>query len=145
MSHQSDTKSTSTPTVEPVQQSFARMLVWLVSLGLALLFVTSVIYAAEIVPSGVTLQEVPQLWNLSASEYTEQSGGETGWDWVKRISEGRTLVFASLVLFPAGTMLLIGIAGILYLRHRVPAYALIAFLEVTVLIVAATGLFAAGH
>ena len=145
MSSTSDSTDTAASAIEPVQQSFARMLVWLVRIGLALLFLTFVLYAAEIVPSAIPLRDVPDLWSLSASEYVEQSGLETGWGWVSRISEGRTLVFASLVLFPAGTMLLIAVAGVLYVRHRVPAYALIAFLEVTVLIIAATGILTAGH
>lgn len=145
MSSTSDPGEPAAPAIEPVQQSFARMLVWLVRVGLALLFVTFVMYAAEIVPSAIPLRDVPDLWTLSASEYVEQSGLETGWGWVSRISEGRTLVFASLVLFPAGTMLLIAMTGMLYLRHRVPAYALIAFLEVAVLITAATGILTAGH
>ena len=77
MSSTSDSTDTAASAIEPVQQSFARMLVWLVRIGLALLFLTFVLYAAEIVPSAIPLRDVPDLWSLSASEYVEQSGLET--------------------------------------------------------------------
>ena len=131
--------------IEPVQQSFASMLVWLVRIGLGLLFVTFVIYAAGFVPSAVPLAEVPELWHLGATEYAARTNLELGWGWLTAFDQGRTLVFAALVLFPTGTMVLIGITAVLYLRHKVPAYALIALLELIVLVVAATGLLSTGH
>jgi hypothetical protein len=137
--------SNSMPTVEPVQQTFASMLIWLVRIGLGLLFVTFVIYAAGLVPSAVPLADVPDLWHLGATEYAAETDLETGWAWVRSLDQGRMLVFAALVLFPAGTMILIAVTVVLYLRQKVPAYALIALLELAVLVVAATGVFATGH
>ncbi len=131
--------------IEPAQLSFASMLVWLVRIGLGILFVTFIVYASGLVPSVVTIADVPDYWHLSAEEYAERTNLEIGWAWVGDFEQGRTLVFAGLVFFPAGTMVLIGITVALYLRQKVPAYALIAFLELIVLIVAATGLLSTGR
>ena len=135
----------SIPGIEPVQQTFASMLIWLVRVALAFLFVSFVIYAAGLVPSPIPLDDVPDLWHLSASEYAARTDLALGWSWLRALDQGRTLVFAALVLFPTGTMLLLAVTVVLYLRQRVPAYALIAFFELVVLIIAATGLLATGH
>lgn len=133
------------PNIEPVQLTFASILVWLVRIGLGLLFVTFVVYASGLVSSVVAIADVPDHWHLSADEYAELTDLEIGWAWLGTFDQGRTLVFAALVFFPTGTMVLIGITVVLYLRQKVPAYALIAFLELVVLIVAATGIFSIGH
>lgn len=131
--------------VEPVQRSFATMLSWLVRIGLGLLFVAFVLYAAGVVPSTVALDDVPSLWHLDAAAFTEETGREPGWSWLRSLNEGRTLVFAALVVFPFGAMALVAATVALYLRQKTPIYALLAGLEAIVLVVAATGLLAAGH
>lgn len=130
---------------EAVQESYARLLVWLVRVGLALLFLTFLIYALGLLPAQVDLETVPQLWHLSAEEYIETTEKETGWNWVGSLNQGNVLVFGALVLFPAGTMLLLGVAAVLYFRKGVPAYAVISFLELLVLLVAAAGILSTGH
>ena len=128
------------PEVERTQQDYARMLVWFVRVALVTLFVGFVLYAAGVVPSRVEIAEVPEHWHLSASEYARETGGRQGWSWITELDEGRTLAFAALVFFPAGTIVLVLAAVVLYLRARVPVYALITFLEAVVLVIAASGL-----
>ncbi len=133
------------PRIEPVQQSFASMLVWLVRIGLGLLFAMFVVYAAGLLPSRIPVSEVPELWHLGAAEYAQATSRELGWAWLESLGEGRMIVFAALVIFPAGAMILLAVTVVLYLRHDERAYALIALIEVVVLVVAATGLLSAGH
>ena len=128
-----------------VQTAYARLLVWLVRIGLSFIFAAFGLYALEIRPSAITLAEVPELWTLSADELSEAADVALGWSWVAGIADGRVLSFASLVVFPAGTIVLITIAVALYLRDRDRTYALVAALESVILIVAATGILSAGH
>ena len=133
------------PNIEPVQLTFASILVWLVRFGLGLLFVTFVVYASGLIPSILAIADVPDHWHLSSNEYAELTDLEIGWAWLGAFDQGRTLVFAALVFFPTGMMVLAAVTVVLYLRQKVPAYALIAFLELVVLIVAATGILSTGH
>jgi hypothetical protein len=118
---------------------------WLVAIGLFLLFAMFVIYATGFVTSEVPISEVPDYWSLSASELAEVTGTRGGWGWIETIASGSTLALAALVFFPASTIVLIVIAGFLYLRNKVPAYAAICFFEAAVLLVAAAGIIGAGH
>lgn len=127
------------PPIDPVQESYAALLVWFVRIALLGLFVSFALYATGLIPSTLDIAEVPDSWHLSAEAYAEATGGVTGWAWVRTLGEGRTLAFASLVLFPLGTLVMVTAATVLYLRNRVPAYAVITFLELIVLVVAATG------
>ncbi len=120
------------------------MLAWLVRAALAAVFVTFAIYVSGLRPTDVDVSAVTELWHLSAREYAEEAGRAVGWRWVSELSTGSTLVFASLVLFPAGAMLIDGIASILYFRNRVPAYGVITLLQFLVLLVGASGVLARG-
>jgi hypothetical protein len=131
--------------IDRVQLQYASLLSWLVRVGLALMFLAFAAYAIGIVPSRLDLRDVPDRWTLSSDEYIAQAGIESGWGWTGTIDDGRTLAFASLVVFPAGTMILIAIAVLLYLKDRSWIYAIIAGLETLVLVVAATGIISGGH
>lgn len=127
------------PPLDPVQDAYAGLLVWFVRVALLALFVTFVLYAAGVVPSELPVSEVPDSWHLSAEEYAAATGAPAGWAWIGALGEGRTLAFAALVLFPLGTLVMVTAAIVLYLRNRVPAYAVITLLELVVLVIAATG------
>ncbi len=130
------------PPVDNVQLVYASLLMWFVRIALAALFVTFILYAAGLVDSAIDIADVPNRWHLSAGEYAVATQTEAGWSWIRSLDQGRTLSLASLVLFPAGTMVLTAVAVVLYLRNRLPAYALITFVQVAVFAVAASGLLA---
>lgn len=130
---------------DSVQALFARLLSWLVRIGLALMFVSFILYVFGLVPSGIPVALVQDQWAHSADEFAAATGMQTGWNWVRDLLDGRALAFASLVIFPAGTIILTAAASLLYLRHKDKRYALIAALECVVLVVAATGLLSTGH
>lgn len=130
---------------EMVQGHYASMLTWLVRIGFVFMFVSFAVYAVGLLPAEVPLNEVPDLWTRSAEEFAEAAGTEQGWGWIRSLDDGQVVSFAALVLFPAGTMILIGIASLLYLRERNRLYAFIAALEFVVLVVAATGLLAGAN
>jgi len=130
------------PRIERTQADFARLLARFVSFALAALFLSFVLYATELVPSAVRISEVPTHWHLSAAEYAARTETRTGWNWLSQIGQGRTIAFAALALFPAGMVVLTAASALLYARDRVTAYGLISFVEVIVLLVAASGVLA---
>lgn len=131
-------------TVDPVQLAYARMLMWLVRIALAAIFLTFALYVGRVLPAVVDVAQVPEVWHLSARDYAAETERAVGWQWIHNLDQGPILVFASLVLFPAGSMLIVGAASFFYLRARRRTYALIAFLEFVVLAVAASGILSGG-
>jgi len=138
------TNQPDTPLVDDVQLVYASLLVWFVRIALVALFTTFILYATGIVSSAIRISDVPTHWHLSAREYALATQTEGGWSWILSLDQGRTLSLASLVLFPAGTMVLTAIAIGLYIRSRLPVYAAITFLQVVVFAVAASGILASG-
>jgi MFS superfamily sulfate permease-like transporter len=138
-------RDTEQPVIEPVQAAYAKALGVAVLIGFVLLFAGFALYASGALPSVTSIGEVPELWHLSAGEFAAQTSQELGWAWVRGLGQGDQLAFATLIYFPAATLILVVLAGILYARHRIRSYAIIALLEGLVLLVAATGLFSAGH
>ncbi len=131
--------------IDPVQEQYASLLLWLVRIGLVLMFAAFTAYIADVIPANLKPDQVVSLWHLSASEFAEATGAHLGWAWVASLPESSVLALAALVVFPLGTMLLIAIATILYLRERDRAFAAIAAAEAIVLTIAATGLIGGGH
>ena len=119
-----------------VSKTYAMMLEWLVATSLALMIVTFALYATSVLPSAIGISRVPDLWHLNARDYAEATGRALGWSWLASLAEGRYLVYLSLVVFPAGTMLLVAIASPLYLRRRAPIMAALALAEAGVLLFA---------
>lgn len=127
------------PFVEPVQIAYARLLGVAVLAGFVFLFAGFVLYSAGVPASGTPIDEVPELWHLSAEEFAERTSRELGWRWVRDIGQGDLLAFAAVVYFPSATLVVILIGGLLFARHKNTSYAIIAVLEAVVLLVAATG------
>lgn len=101
------------------------------------------LYAFNALPASLPIREVPEYWHLDSSSYTSITGTETGWRWIRNISDAGLLAFAGLVYFPISAIVAVLAAAAFYARNRVAAYAFIALLEGAVLILAATGVFAA--
>ena len=131
--------------IEPTQLAFATMVSWVVRIGLMLLAAAFTIYVVGLIPSAVPIAEVPTLWHLDAVTYSYRTSHELGWAWISSLGTGDTLAFAALVLFPAGTMVVIAITAALYVRDRSLTYAWIALAEFLVLLTAASGILAPAH
>jgi hypothetical protein len=132
------------PLIESVQISYARVLGVAVLTGFVLLFAGFIVYTLGIVPSRVSVDEVPELWHLSARELAARTSRGTGWEWTRQLAQGDQIAFAALVYFPASALVLVLIAGFLYSRQGTRNYAVIAVLEAVVLFVAASGILSSG-
>lgn len=128
------------PYLEDVQLEFAGVMEWLVRICLALLVVLFVLYVTGIVPSARPISETPELWHLSSAEFRAATGSPTGWAWIRRIGQGEYLSLAGLVIFPAATTVALCILAVLFSRRRAVIWAVMAAVQVAILVFAATGL-----
>lgn len=112
--------------------------------GLLVLIVTFVVYAAGILEPKIPLNDVQHYWVMSVGDYLHESGMEAGWAWIGNLDKGDLLNFAPIAFLSALTIFcyLAIVPGLL--RKKDTAYVVLALLEVAVLVVAASGILGAG-
>lgn len=126
------------------QTIYANILVLGVWVGLAVLFVTYAIYLSGFMPSHVDMAVVTQNWDKGVNAYLEITHSPHGWGWTALLSKGdflNYLGFAFLALLTLVCYLVI-LKG--YIVKKDWIYAGIAFLEIVVLSLAASGLLGTG-
>ena len=141
------------PRVADEQLRYASILEVGVLLGLVLLLVTFALYVSGAVAPSVPLHELPRYWAMSVQDYLHATNAEhlhhehviTGWGWLSVIGKADYLNFVGIVLLAGVTIVcFLGIIPMLVRKHD-PIYATMAVLEVLVLVLAASGVLAAGH
>ncbi len=107
--------------------------------GIALLFITFLLYAFSILPSEITPEKSSELWELSAEEYREATGISAGWGWLKSLFTSRALSFFALNLVALVTIVALLSVLPTFLAERNYWYTAISILQIIVLVGAATG------
>jgi len=127
------------------QLAYADLLETGVTIGRIFLALTFLLYVFGIIAPKVALSDLPAYWTFSASDYLHSVGVGSGWGWFMEIDHGD---YANFV----GIAFLIGLTIFCYLRllqfawkYRDSVLVTIVALEVIVLVLAASGLWAAGH
>ena len=129
----------------PEQIRYAGFLEKGMYVGLACLFVTFAIYVFEIMAHYIPAEKVPHHWTKSVDQYLTDAQIEPGWAWVSMLGHGDFLNFIGIAML-AGVSVLCYLSIIpLLLKKRDFIYAVLAMLEVAVLTLAASGIFAVGH
>jgi hypothetical protein len=141
------------PGITEEQLLYAKILAIGMYSGLALLLVTFTLYVSGIVEPGVPIERLPEYWTLSVDQFLEVLNEEhlhrdhhlTGWWWISALGWGDYMNFVGIVLLAAITIVCyVGITPTL-LKKRDWVYATIAIVEIVILVLAASGLLAAGH
>jgi len=126
------------------QLSYANLLDWGMRIGLLLLIVTFVIYLTAFMKPHIPRYEVSNYWGMSVHEYLQATGVQAGWSWVAMVGKGDFLNFVGIALLAGVTvMCYIRITPILF-RKNDRVYAILAIVEVLVLVLAASGILKGG-
>jgi hypothetical protein len=129
----------------PEQIRYASLLEKGMRLGLACLLITFPLYVCGIIQPHIPLDKVHECWTLSAEEYHNEAGVEPGWGWTSMLGYGDFLNFIGITILAGVTALCyLGIIPLL-LKRRDTIYAVLAVLQVLVLALAASGIFAVKH
>jgi uncharacterized membrane protein len=120
---------------------FARTLKIGVWLSLVLVVITFLLYVFDIVPAHVPVDQLPKYWSLSASEYQRQTGTQPGMGQIKLNGDSDLLCLMAIALL--STISLVSLAAVLtrYVARRDLIYAIIAALNIAILVLAACGVF----
>ena len=132
--------------LKPSQEQiiYANLLVIGVLAGLIILVTTYAIYLTGILPSHVELSIIPTLWGKGVSEYLEITHSPHGWGWVSLLTKGDFLNYIGFAFLALMTIVcyLVLLRG--YIRQKNWIFTVIAFLEIAVLSLAASGILGSG-
>ena len=121
------------------QQVFARWIDAGTKLALVLLSAGFAIYLAGLLPPQVPLGELPKLWALPLAQFVAATGAPTGWQWLALSLRGDYFNYFAIVLLASNVMVAYLRVLPLLARHD-RSFAIIAALEIVVLLAAASGL-----
>jgi len=114
-------------------------------IGLLILLVTFAIYALGLLKPFIPKGNISACWSMSVHDYLECTNIKTGWSWLGMLKYGDFLNFIGIAIL-AGVTIICYLAIIpLLLKNNDKVYAVLAFLEVVILGLAASGILAVGH
>jgi hypothetical protein len=106
-----------------------------------ILVLSFAIYALQILDPLVPLQDLVRLWQLPVDRFVAQTGAPTGWAWLRLLGKGDYLNLLGVAVFVVVTIACYARMVPLFIREGKRTQALFAFLQVVVLLAAASGLF----
>ena len=125
--------------MELAQKTFARWVSAGTRIALALLVAGYALYVTELLPAHVQPEALAKLWHLPLADYLAASGAPTGWNWLALVQRGDYFNYLGIGLLC--TIVMLAYLRVLpQLARTERAHALIAALELAVLLTAASGL-----
>jgi hypothetical protein len=126
------------------QLAYAKLLDIGMKIGLLVLIATFFIYLTGILTPYIRVRELPNYWKLPVNEYLEITGIHPGWSWLGKLGKGDFLNFLPIAFLAAVTIgCYLRIVPILF-RKKDSVYAVLAIIEVLVLVLAASGVLKVG-
>jgi hypothetical protein len=112
--------------------------------GIFILVTTYAIYLSGLLSSHVDMALIPKIWGKGVDAYLEITHSPHGWGWMALLAKGDFLNYIGFVLLALMTIIcyLVLLRG--YLRQKNWIFFVIAFLEIVVLSLAASGIFGSG-
>jgi len=126
------------------QLAYAALLDIGMKLGLLMLVISFAIYVLGIFTPHVPVGDLPKYWSMPVKDYLKATDIHTGWSWLHLLGKGDFLNFVGIAFLSGVTILCyVRIIPILF-RKKDTVYALLAVIEVLVLVLAASGLLKGG-
>lgn len=135
------------------QLLYARVLDIGMYLALVILFITFALYVSGLMAPAIPLDQVANYWHLGVHDYLEAVNRDflhlehapTGWAWVNLVAKSDFRNFIGIAILGGITILCYVAIIPTLLRNKDNAYVTMSVLEVLVLVLAASGILAAGH
>ncbi|MBI5074742.1 MAG: hypothetical protein HZB62_06200 [Nitrospirae bacterium] len=126
------------------QLEYAKLLNIGMKLGLLMLLISFTIYVLGIFTPHVPVGDLPKYWSMPVKDYLKATDIHTGWSWIHLLGKGDFLNFVGIAFLSGVTILCyIRIIPILF-KKKDTVYAVLAIIEVLVLVLAASGVLKAG-
>ena len=128
----------------PDQVLYARVLEIGMYLGLLCLLITFAVYVSGVMEAYIPLDDLPKHWGKNVHDYLHEAGIKPGWSWVTMLRYGDFLNFIGISILAGVTIVCYGTIIPMLMRKRDFVYAILAAVEVLVLVTAASGILAVG-
>jgi uncharacterized membrane protein len=126
------------------QVAYANILSYGSMVGLATLILTFALYVGKVLDPVVPIEKLPELWGMKAKDYLHTAHLPHGWGWVSLVNHGDFVNFVGIaILSGLSVVCYLAILPIL-IRKKDKAYAIMAVVEVLILVLAASGILKAG-
>ena len=126
------------------QLAYAKLLDLGMKVGLLTLVITFFIYMFGILSPHIPVDDLPKYWTMPVKDYLKAADIHTGWSWVGSVNKSDFLNFVPIAFLAGVTIICyIRIIPILF-RKKDTTYAVLAIIEVLVLVLAASGLLKSG-
>ena len=126
------------------QLAYAKLLDLGMKVGLLTLVITFFIYMLGILSPHIPVDDLPKYWTMPVKDYLKAADIHTGWSWVGSVNKSDFLNFVPIAFLAGVTILCyIRIIPILF-RKKDTTYAVLAIIEVLVLVLAASGVLKSG-
>lgn len=132
------------PAIAEEQLAYAQVLDRGMKLGLLLLLVTFALYVTGLVTPHIPVEDLPRYWSLPVKEYLAATGIRAGWSWVHMLARGDFLTFLGIAFLSSVAIVCYVAIGPIFFRKKDRIYGWLSVAEVAVLVLAASGLIAAG-
>ncbi|MBV8030896.1 MAG: hypothetical protein JO035_05255 [Betaproteobacteria bacterium] len=127
-----------------IQERYALWLDRCTRIAFAVTLAAFLLYASGLAAPWISLEQLPALWQLSLPQYLQATGAATGWQWLRMLRYGDYLNIAGISLFALVILVCHGAMIVPFLARGERLLALLAALQVAVLVAAASGFFAGG-
>lgn len=133
------------PNVTEEQRVYAAWLDKGWKLGFVLMVILFALYVLGVIQPHIPLDQLPNYWSLSSEKYREVHGIHTGWWWATQAHKSDFLNFVGIAFLAAVTSVCYLRVLPVFAKNKDMVYLSIAIIESLVLLLAASGILAAGH
>ena len=132
---------------EPTREQIVFAAILRAGTGLSMLALVAgfLLYVGGVLAPVVPIAGLPRYWGLSAEHYLAATGLPRGWGWLGLVGHGDILNFLGIAMLASLTIVCYLAVLPAFLRKGDTVYSAIIVLELAVLLLAASGLVAAGH
>ena len=132
---------------EPTREQIVFAAILRAGTGLSMLVLVAgfLLYVGGVLSPVVPIAGLPRFWGLSAERYLAATGLPRGWGWLGLVGHGDILNFLGIAMLASLTIVCYLAVLPAFLRKGDRVYSAIIVLALAVLLLAASGLVAAGH
>ena len=125
--------------------SYAILLERLSRVGLLALVILFLLYVTGVIDPHIPMDQLAKHWCKPASSYLKVAELSGGWSWTSVIHRADYLCFGVIVFLASITVICYLRIIPIFVRDKDKIYTAIAIIEILVLVLAASGIFAGGH
>ena len=129
----------------PEQHIYAKIIYHISNLGLLVLIMGFILYIFGVLNPLVPLNELPQYWSLSLTQFLEKSGAPTGWQWTSMLGYGDVVPLLGVTILASVSLFCFLFLLFSFLQRGAIVLVFIAAMELFFILISASNLIHISH